>query len=70
MTRSLALSALSALLGAHLAGCAAWYASGRVLDRPCDHLGVRPASDAKENIAVTVQWSTDRPACREVYRRP
>ena len=48
-----------------LSACAGWARSGRLVDQPCLHVGVRPASDAAGNWAVTVQVTTDWPArCR------
>lgn len=48
-----------------LASCA-WWQTGRVIDGPCTHLGVRPATDLS-GVAVTVQVAHDLGPCA---RRP
>ena len=51
------------------ASCAVWLATGSVYRDPCTHLGVRVHSDdLGRDYAVTVQVSTDWPACAGVYR--
>jgi hypothetical protein len=52
-----------------LSSCATWASTGRVVNDPCLHVGVRPASDAVGDYAVTVQVTTDArallgPGCR------
>jgi hypothetical protein len=51
---------LAAALGA--ASCATWARTGRIINDPCIHVGVRPASDGLGDYAVTVQITTDWPA--------
>jgi hypothetical protein len=41
--------------------CSTWTRTGRVVNEPCVHLGVRPALDGSGNYAATVQLSTDWP---------
>jgi len=57
---------LSAIMVAASA-CATWAATGSVYRDRCTHAGIRPASDARDDLAVTVQVSTDAPVCRQVY---
>lgn len=45
-----------------VAGCATWRTTGRLVDGPCDHLGIRPQSDDVRDVGVTLQWSTERGA--------
>jgi hypothetical protein len=64
MARSVVVTA--ALL---LSSCATWASTGSVYREPCLHIGVRPASDAVGDYAVTVQVTTDArallgPGCR------
>ena len=59
---------VAALLAALWAlGCSTWLATGSLYRSPCVHVGARPASDGLGDGAVTVQVSTDWPACRQVY---
>lgn len=41
--------------------CATWSNTGRIVNDPCVHVGVRPASDTVGNEAITVQVTTDWP---------
>ena len=51
------------------ASCGVWLATGSVYRSPCTHLGGRVHSDdLGRDYAVTVQVSTDWPACAGVYR--
>ncbi len=45
------------------AACSTWSSTGSLYRGPCSHLGARPASDGVEDWGVTVQVSTDWPAC-------
>ena len=56
---------ITRLLPLLLASCA-WWQTGRVIDGPCTHLGVRPATDLS-GVAVTVQVAHDLGPCA---RRP
>jgi hypothetical protein len=51
-----------------LAACSTWAQTGRVVDGRCVHVGVRPASDGLGDYALTVQVTTDAPACDRVYQ--
>src|SRR5579864_7319509 len=41
--------------------CATWTQTGRLVDDPCVHVGVRPASDGFGDVATTFQVTTDWP---------
>lgn len=56
------LPAAILLVGAANA-CATWATSGSLYRGRCTHVGVRPASDAIGDYAVTVQVTTDAPRC-------
>jgi len=47
------------VVGFIVTNCAHWAATGRVIDRPCVHAGIRPASDAIDEWAFTVQVTAD-----------
>lgn len=51
----------AAFLALPLMCCATWTKTGRVVNDPCVHVGVRPASDGLGDFAVTVQVTTDWP---------
>jgi hypothetical protein len=42
--------------------CATWTETGRLVNNPCLHVGLRPATDGAGNGAATLQISTDWPA--------
>jgi hypothetical protein len=43
--------------------CSTWASSGSLYRGECTHVGVRPASDGPGDYALTLQISTDEPAC-------
>jgi hypothetical protein len=47
-----------------LAGCATVVSSGSVYRGRCTHVGIRPAVEGTDGVAVTVQVTTDAPVCR------
>ena len=50
-------------------GCSTWLATGSLYRGRCSHVGGRVHSDdLGRDYAVTVQVSTDWPACAGVYR--
>jgi hypothetical protein len=55
----------AALLALSIVSCETWSRTGRVVNDPCVHVGVRPASDGAGNYALTVQITTDLPATCE-----
>jgi hypothetical protein len=46
-----------------LAHCSGWMRTGRLVDGRCIHVGLRPASDAIGEWAVTVQVAADWNPC-------
>jgi hypothetical protein len=49
------------LIAVALVSCSTLVSSGRIVNEPCFHLGVRPAKD--NGYAATVQITTDWPQC-------
>jgi hypothetical protein len=41
--------------------CETWSQTGRLVNEPCLHVGVRPASDSVGDGVITVQVTTDWP---------
>lgn len=50
----------AAVLALPLLCCGTWTQTGRLVDDPCVHVGVRPATDLS-GAAVTLQVTTDWP---------
>jgi hypothetical protein len=53
-----------------LASCATWASTGRVVDGPCLHVGVRVHGDAVNEWATTLQVTTDYPLPCAAKGRP
>ena len=52
--------------------CATWSSTGRIVNKPCTHVGIRPVDltmvdDESDGTGVSVRVSTDAPACHAVY---
>ena len=68
MTFALLYSIALAVL---VCNCSHWAATGRVVDRPCVHVGVRPAADAADEWAFTIQVTHEWGPCeRDGGARP
>jgi hypothetical protein len=54
---------LSFVMAIIVTNCAHWAATGRIVDTRCTHVGARPASDGRDDWAMTLQITTDYPEC-------